>query len=103
MVLAATFDRIDFPARGALGASAGGPGRVRLKSGKVLAGKGRQLVPKGDAVIIETPGGGGYGDPRERPREAVLADLRAGLISAQAAREVYGLADAELPVSREIS
>jgi len=96
MVLAATFDRIDFPARGALGAGVGGPGRVQLKSGNVLAGKGRQLVPKGDAVIIETPGGGGYGDPRKRPREAVLADLRAGLISDKAAREVYGVSNNEV-------
>ena len=99
MVLAATFDRIDHPARGALGAGAGGAGRVRLKSGKVLAGKGRQLIPKGDCVIIETPGGGGYGDPRQRPREAVVADVRAGLVSPRAACEVYGLDEADLPAA----
>ncbi|MCC7081664.1 MAG: hydantoinase B/oxoprolinase family protein [Burkholderiales bacterium] len=92
MILAATFDRIAHPARGALGGLAGGAGRVRLASGKVLAGKGRQLVPKGDRVIIETPGGGGYGDPRRRHADAVAADLRAGLISAETARNIYGLA-----------
>lgn len=36
------------------------------------------------------PGGGGYGDPRERSREAVARDLRDGLISAGAARTLYG-------------
>jgi N-methylhydantoinase B/oxoprolinase/acetone carboxylase alpha subunit len=37
------------------------------------------------------PGGGGFGDPRERERGEVQADLEAGLISETAAREVYGL------------
>jgi N-methylhydantoinase B len=90
MVLAATFDRIKFPARGALGGQAGGPGRVSLKSGKVLNGKGRQLVPAGERVVIETPGGGGIGDPRERSRDRVEHDVRLGLVSPEAARDAYG-------------
>jgi N-methylhydantoinase B len=94
MILGASFDRIKYPARGALGGHDGGAGAVRLASGKALAGKGRQLVPQGDRVVIETPGGGGYGDPRERPPAAVEADLRAGLISAAAARSCYGYDDA---------
>ena len=36
-------------------------------------------------------GGGGYGDPKERPREKVLEELRDGLISLRTAREIYGL------------
>lgn len=91
MILAATFDRIDFPARGINGGNAGGAGRVRLKNGGGLKGKGRQLVPEGDHVIIETPGGGGMGDPKARPRALVLSDLRSGLISERAAIEIYGL------------
>jgi N-methylhydantoinase B len=90
MILGASFDRIKYPARGALGGDDGGAGSVRLASGKALAGKGRQLVPQGDRVVIETPGGGGYGDPRGRARAAVEADLRAGLVSPEAARAVYG-------------
>jgi N-methylhydantoinase B len=98
MILEASFDRIKYPARGALGGLDGGAGSVRLASGKALAGKGRQLVPKGDRVVIETPGGAGYGDPRSRPRAAVEADLEAGLVSLAAARQVYGYEPQEEPV-----
>jgi hypothetical protein len=40
---------------------------------------------------VSTPGGGGIGDPRERPREKVLADVRDGILSARQAHEVYGV------------
>lgn len=48
-------------------------------------------VQKGDKVIIQTSGGGGYGDPKARDREAVRRDLREGRISTEAARTLYGL------------
>ena len=51
----------------------------------------RLPLAKGDVLRIVCGAGGGWGDPAERPREKVLADLRAGLISPQAAREVYGV------------
>ena len=37
-------------------------------------------------------GGGGYGDPKDRPAELVAREVRDGIISAQAARVVYGVA-----------
>ncbi len=48
----------------------------------------------GDEVLLDSPGGGGYGDPRERDREAVRRDVAEGLVSARAAREVYGYEEA---------
>ena len=48
-------------------------------------------IKKGQRVRLETPGGGGYGDPRERSAEAVRADIANGLVSARAAREIYGV------------
>jgi N-methylhydantoinase B len=48
-------------------------------------------VNEGDLIRIHTGNGAGYGDPRERPREHVLADLRDGLVSAERARAVYGV------------
>ena len=36
-------------------------------------------------------GGGGYGDPLDRPPEAVLADVVEGWVSAAAATELYGV------------
>ena len=47
----------------------------------------------GDHVIeTQTPGGGGWGDPRERAVEAVRHDVVEGLVSPQRARDVYGVA-----------
>ena len=47
--------------------------------------------------VVSPPGsGGGWGDPKERDHDAVLADLRSELISESTAREIYGLSDADL-------
>ena len=48
-------------------------------------------VKKGDQVVIEISGGGGYGDPTTRAPDLVRRDLAEERISAQAAEEVYGL------------
>lgn len=45
----------------------------------------------GDVVTIMTPGGGGYGDPLERPAARVLDDVTYGYVSAAAARDAYGV------------
>lgn len=44
----------------------------------------------GEAVHIQTPGGGGFGDPLTRPRDAVATDIRQGLVSETTARTHYG-------------
>ena len=44
----------------------------------------------GDRVRIETPGGGGFGNPRDRNPAQIDDDVRDGFISPQAAREHYG-------------
>ncbi|WP_261167261.1 hydantoinase B/oxoprolinase family protein [Microbacterium sp. Marseille-Q6965] len=48
-------------------------------------------VQRGDVVTFRSPGGGGWGDPFLRDVDAVLADVRAGLVSVGAAREQYGV------------
>ncbi|HEX2386554.1 MAG TPA: hypothetical protein VHL99_08320, partial [Candidatus Binatia bacterium] len=45
-----------------------------------------------DVVRLETPGGGGLGNPREREPEHVLNDVRNGYVSVEKARELYGVA-----------
>jgi N-methylhydantoinase B len=45
---------------------------------------------KGDRLVIEIAGGGGYGDPRERERALVEKDVENGFITEAEAREVYG-------------
>ncbi|MDH3451791.1 MAG: hydantoinase B/oxoprolinase family protein, partial [Gammaproteobacteria bacterium] len=59
----ALFDRIDYPARGRNGGGNGAPGRIRLSDGTPLKGKGKQIVPAGQRLILELPGGGGLGRP----------------------------------------
>ena len=89
----AMFDRIENPARGRNGGQAGAAGNVALADGTKLRGKGRQKVPAGARLVLSLPGGGGYGNPAERPKEKVRADLTAGYISAEQAKADYGLDD----------
>ena len=73
----ALFDRVDHPARGRHGGADGAPGTVRLTSGKTLKTKGKQIIPAGERLLMELPGGGGYGDPAKRDpglREKDLAN-----------------------------
>ena len=60
-IACATFERRQHPARGRAGGDNGRVGRVQLASGKVLPGKETYVVPAGDRLIAEMPGGGGYG------------------------------------------
>ena len=60
-IACATFDRRHNPARGRSGGEDGRVGRVELASGRVLPGKETYVVPAGDCLIAEMPGGGGYG------------------------------------------
>ena len=46
---------------------------------------------RGDVISIRTPGGGGYGEPRDRTRELIEEDVRSGYVSPQAARKIYGV------------
>lgn len=46
----------------------------------------------GDRVTVGTPGGGGYGDPFERPPEFVLADVTLGYYTAEEAECLFGVA-----------
>ena len=48
-------------------------------------------VKKGDLLLYNTWGGGGVGDPLTREPERVLADVEAGLVSLEGARENYGV------------
>lgn len=58
---------------------------------KILNSKSTHELKPNDIVSYRTCGGGGYGDPRERDPEAVKRDVREGKVSAERAREVYGV------------
>jgi N-methylhydantoinase B len=48
-------------------------------------------VPAGTIYIQQAGGGGGYGSPRKRPPETVRREVEDGIISVEAARELYGI------------
>ncbi|MGD8832979.1 MAG: hydantoinase B/oxoprolinase family protein [Pseudomonadales bacterium] len=93
-VVSKMFDRIDHPARGRDGGGDGAGGAVYVKGGAPLPGKGRDVIPPGETLVLETPGGGGLGPVADRDPAAIRADLAAGLVSPAAARKAYGLDDA---------
>ncbi len=92
IALLCNFERVNNPARGREGGGKGAPGGASLLSGRPIRPKGRQTVPPRDTVRLELPGGGGFGDPRERDPEHVRADVLDGLITREAALRDYRVA-----------
>ncbi|OAT85224.1 hydantoinase B/oxoprolinase family protein [Desulfotomaculum copahuensis] len=75
------------------------PAPVVAAPGNGDPGKFTARVPAGSRVILQTAGGGGYGDPLERDPALVQLDVAEGLLSRDAAREDYGVVlTAELTV-----
>lgn len=97
----AMFDRLDHPAKGRDGGLEGGVTRIALDDGTLMRGKGKQPVPAGRKVMLAFPGGGGYGDPKARDREAVLRDVTLGYISTEVAKRDYGLSDADIEAAKD--
>jgi N-methylhydantoinase B len=80
-----------------LGVDGGGSGRIgrlTINPGtdgeRVLPSRYADLpLTPGDRFLLETPGGGGYGPPTDRDPGRVLADVRDGYVSPEAARADY--------------
>ena len=95
LVTARGMERLRFAPWGVAGGVAGPTGSVWLNPGMPE----ERRLPKidvlalepGDVLSVRTPGGGGHGDPLARPPAAVLADVASGLVSAEHAREAYGV------------
>lgn len=89
-------DGVDKPAWGVYGGKCGGSGRAVVNPGTPTE---RQLKPfsdgnvlvRGDILRLETGGGGGWGHPYDREPERVLADVRGGFVSREAAAREYGV------------
>jgi N-methylhydantoinase B len=92
----AMFDRLDHPARGRRGGANGAPTTIAQDDDTPMRGKGKQFVPQGRRVMLAFPGGGGYGDPALRDPALVRRDLARGYISAEIARDTYGLSDSQI-------
>jgi N-methylhydantoinase B len=89
-------DRHVYSPWGVLGGADGLPGRHEVQLGmpderQVPSRYGGHRLRRGDTVVVQTNGGGGYGDPRRRDPERVREDVRNGYVTASAARQVYGV------------
>jgi N-methylhydantoinase B len=65
--------------------------RIRNGARQALGSKAHVRLRRGDRLVIETSGGGGWGSPLARDPAAVLADVSEGLVSRERAREAYGV------------
>lgn len=75
--LATMIERCDFAPWGLFGGQPGATSRVSLvrdEERRNLRGKENLELRRGDLVLVETAGGGGYGDPAERPAALVEQD-----------------------------
>ena len=45
----------------------------------MLKGKGKQVIPADDSLVLELPGGGGLGEPQERDESLAELKRRRGL------------------------
>ena len=100
----ALFDRTRTYARGIFGGASGASSGILIKRRGDTTFRGfsevfgtvsdskftRVVVTEGDEIMLNSAGGGGYGDPLARARELVEEDLRQGFISPESAISDYG-------------
>jgi N-methylhydantoinase B len=89
-------DRFKFSSPGIFGAKPALPSAAFVGSANTptrpLTSKVAGLrLKKDDELTLQFAGGGGWGDPRERPAERVQRDVVCGYVSRQAARDAYGV------------
>jgi N-methylhydantoinase B len=66
---------------------------IRRTDGReeIIPSKRETRLNKGDRLVLETAGGGGYGDPKTREKQRIVADVADGKLSPAAAKSVYGV------------
>jgi N-methylhydantoinase B len=87
------FNKTRFPPLGLAGGKPGSRARfvLRLGSKQELETKAsaRVEMKAGERFLLQSAGGGGYGDPRRRDPAALAADLAEGYVSPEAAKKDY--------------
>jgi N-methylhydantoinase B len=81
---------------GLIGGGSGGSSKCWIETvkgePKPLPSKITTTLSPGTKIVLQTAGGGGYGDPFDRDPERVARDVAEGFISVQRARQAYGVA-----------
>ncbi len=81
-------EHVKHPCFGVVGGSDGARGIV-TRGNEAVPAKGKTVLQHGEALLIETPGGGGWGNPRQRDRKLVESDLLEGLVTPEGAVRDY--------------
>jgi N-methylhydantoinase B len=91
------FDKTRFPPGGLAGGAAGSRSRFVVRLGtdaeEETRASGRYDMRSGERFLIQTAAGGGYGDPRERERSAVMRDVAEGYVTSDGAVRDYRQGD----------
>ena len=88
------YDRAKFPPNGVAGGKPGSCSRFVIKLGskdeRETPASGRYDLQAGERFLLQSAGGGGYGDPEKRDRASLACDIAEGYVSAAAAEREYG-------------
>ncbi|MCP5266570.1 MAG: hydantoinase B/oxoprolinase family protein [Burkholderiaceae bacterium] len=84
------YERCRFSAPGLAGGLPGATGSVSASGDAQVQAKISSMVPPDSVLMLALPGGGGFGDPARRSREAIENDLVDGYISEKGALRDYG-------------
>jgi N-methylhydantoinase B len=88
------YDRARFPPSGVAGGRPGSRSRFVIRLGtreeQETPASGRYELRAGERFMLQSAGGGGYGDPKKRERAALARDIAEGYVSAAAAERDYG-------------
>jgi N-methylhydantoinase B len=80
------FDKSRFPPRGLAAGGPGGRSRFVVRLGATdeleVPASSRFEMKAGERFLVQSAGGGGYGDPRLRDRSAIDRDMAEGYVSA---------------------
>jgi N-methylhydantoinase B len=88
------YDRAKFPPNGVAGGKPGSRSRFVIHLGTLdeqeTPASGRYDLRAGERFLLQSAGGGGYGDPKQRDRAALKRDIAEGYVSTAAAERDYG-------------
>src|SRR4029077_6000029 len=88
------FDKARFPPQGLAGGEPGGRSRFVVRLGAAdeveAPASGRYEMRAGERFLVQSAGGGGYGDPRMRDRAAIERDVAEGYVSAGVGKDDGG-------------
>ncbi len=88
------FNKTRFPPRGLAGGKDGRRARFVVRAGSAqeyeTEASARVELAAGERFLLQSAGGGGYGDPRRRDRALLVGDVAEGYVSKEAAEQEYG-------------